>query len=364
MTAQTVTGAVATRDNGPGALIARYQQDFAAVLPTHIKPETFVRLAQGVLRRNAKVAKVAKANPGSFLAALLDCARLGHEPDTPAYYLVPFGSEIQGIEGYQGEIERMFRAGAVASVKAEVVKAGDLARDEQGRPRFEWIPSEMDRPHHKPDLFADRGELIGTYAYAEMVDGSTSRVVFMNKAEVMKHKAMSKSANSPDSPWQRWEDGMWLKTGVHELEKWVPTSSEYRREQLRAAAEASVAAAASAAPITPAAPAESPADILDAEVVTEEPTAEPQEPTATKTELTQLHTLLTKCGVTKPDDRKKVTARLVGRALKSTSELSSEEADTLIELLGRAAADTDPAKALDAVLAEFELADEQAGDGA
>ena len=30
---------------------------------------------------------------------------------------------------------------------------------------------------------------------------------------------------------------MWLKSAIHELEKWVPTSSEYRREQLRAAAE-------------------------------------------------------------------------------------------------------------------------------
>ncbi len=32
---------------------------------------------------------------------------------------------------------------------------------------------------------------------------------------------------------------MWMKTAVHELQKWVPTSAEYRREQLRAAAEAS-----------------------------------------------------------------------------------------------------------------------------
>lgn len=229
MTAQTVSNAVAQVDNSPGVLIERYKNDFASVLPSHVKPETWVRLAQGVLRRNDNVRKVAERNPGSFMAALLDCARLGHEPDTPQYYLVPFGNEIVGIEGYQGEIERMYRAGAVASVKAEVVREGD---------HFRYNPQTMDRPEHEPDWFGDRGELKGVYAYAVMRDGSTSRVVVMSRAEVMKHKAAARGANSADSPWNKWEESMWLKTAVHELEKWVPTSAEYRREQLRAIAEA------------------------------------------------------------------------------------------------------------------------------
>ncbi|MDP8971177.1 MAG: recombinase RecT [Actinomycetota bacterium] len=224
----TVSNAVATRNDGPGAMVRQYADDFAQVLPSHVKPSTFVRLAQGVLRKDDKLRAAAQRNPGSFMAALMDCARLGHEPGTEQYALVPFGSEIQGLEQYQGKIERMYRAGAVASVKAEVVRAND---------HFHYEPS-MDRPEHKVDWFgADRGKLIGVYAYAVMKDGSTSRVVVMNRAQVMEHKAMARGADKPDSPWNKWEEKMWLKSACHELEKWVPTSAEYLRDQARAAGE-------------------------------------------------------------------------------------------------------------------------------
>lgn len=288
MTRQTVTQAVAQRDSGPGALIAQYQGDFATVLPSHIKPETFVRLSQGLLRRNRQLADHAAANPAAFLAALLECARLGHEPGTDAYALVPFKEKgkptIVGIEQYQGEIERMYRAGAVSSVKAEVVRANDF---------YEFDQATMKRPDHRPGWYCtdppgqhrharflsaeERGELTGTYAYAEFPGGGVSRVVEMGRAEVMKHKAVARGADSADSPWKNWEASMWLKTGIHELEKWVPTSSEFRREQLRAIAEADVIRskptyeAAQAPPPLPL-PAE---EIADAELVDESPAEGP-----------------------------------------------------------------------------------------
>jgi len=225
---ETVSQAVARQDNGPAALVARYSGDFATVLPSHVKPETWVRVAQGVLRRDPNLARAAERNPGSFMAALLDCARLGLEPGTEQYYLVPFGNEVTGIVGYQGEIELIYRAGAVSSIKAEVVRSGDT---------FTYQP-DMERPEHKPDWFGARGELIGVYAYAVMRDGSTSRVVVMGRDEIERHRAMSRGWEKTTSPWQKWTESMWLKTAMHELAKWVPTSAEYRREQLRAAVEA------------------------------------------------------------------------------------------------------------------------------
>jgi len=251
----TVTNAVAQRDSSPGALIATYADDFARVLPAHVKPATFVRLAQGVLRRDDNLARAAISNPGALMAALLDCARLGHDPGTNAYWLIPFKGEIQGIEGYLGKIERIYRAGAVASVKAEIVRANDHWRFDR---------KTMDRPDHQFDDFAsdeDRGPLRGVYAYAEMVNGATSRVVTMGRAEVMKHKAMAKGADRPDSPWQKWEPSMWLRCAVGELEKWVPSSSEYRLAVARAAAEGGATA-----PARRPQPARSP-DVLDGEVV-------------------------------------------------------------------------------------------------
>jgi len=227
----TIAGALERRDNSPGALVEQYRGDFATVLPSHIKPETWVRLAQGILRRDQNLQRIATRNPGSFMAALLECARLGHEPGTPAFYLVPFGSEIQGIEGYRGKVDRIYRAGAVSSIVAEVVYEQD---------EYSYTPGPGRVPDHKPADVDNPGALVRVYAYAQMKDGSISRVIRMRKGEVERHMRESKGWDKPSSPWKRWPESMWLKTALHELEKWVPSSTEYAKEQLRLQAEVRV----------------------------------------------------------------------------------------------------------------------------
>lgn len=243
-TSETVTQAVARRDttHTPAALIRQYANDFATVLPTHIKPETWVRLAQGALRKGKRLPdgrfelEVAAANnPGAFLAALLDAARQGLEPGTEQYYLtvrkVKGRPEILGITGYQGYIENIYKAGAVASVIAEVVYDGD---------KFAYQPGRDEVPVHEIDWdAADRGKLRLVYAYARMHGGATSRVVVLNVKDIERIKKSSPGADSEFSPWQTHEAAMWLKSSVRQLAKWVPTSAEYRRELLRASAQAS-----------------------------------------------------------------------------------------------------------------------------
>ena len=73
-----------------------------------------------------------------------------------------------------------------------------------------------------------------------MKDGATSKVVILNRSQVMDAKAKSDSASGKGadySPWNTNEEAMWLKTAARRLAKWVPTSAEYMREQLRAQAE-------------------------------------------------------------------------------------------------------------------------------
>lgn len=237
------TTEIAQQDNSPRGMIATYRDDFASVLPTHIKPATWVRLAQGALKKGKRVANpagggsvyelelAAMNNPGVFMASLLDAARLGLEPGTEQYYLTPRRVkgqlEILGIVGYQGLIELIYRAGAVSSVVAECVYEND---------GFKFKPGRDERPDHDIDWDAeDRGELRLVYAYAVMKDGATSKVVILNKAKIAKIKAKSQGASSEYSPWQTNTDAMWLKSSVRQLAKWVPTSAEYVREQMRAA---------------------------------------------------------------------------------------------------------------------------------
>lgn len=268
MTAQTVSNAVAKREAGAAELVRQSRDWFRTIVPSHVDANAFVALSIGYLRKNPKLAAAAVRAPQAFTAALSECARLGLVPgDT--YHLVPFENtrndtvDITGITDYKGEIELIYRAGAVASVKAEIVRKRDHFR----------YTTDMDRPEHAPDWFGDRGDLIGAYAYAVMKDGATSKVIVYSKAEIDEVRAASKGATRSDSPWNTWYDRMALKTVIHRLEHFVPTSAEYRREQLRAAAEVSQQVNLSAPPPA-AAPAAHAADVVDAEIV-DEPAAEP-----------------------------------------------------------------------------------------
>ncbi len=245
-----MTGTIGTeverRDNSPRGLIEQYSQDFAMVLPSHIKPETWIRVAQGALKKGKKQGdkfelEIAAANnPAAFLSALLDAARQGLEPGTEQYYLTPRKVqgklEILGMRGYQGEIELMYRAGAVSSVIVEVVRDKDS---------FRYVPGRDEFPVHEIDWDSDdRGDLRLVYAYARMKDGAFSKVIVMNRSEMARIKGFAQGTSSDSSPWNTSTEAMWLKSGAHQLRKWVPTSAEYLTNLARAAGTAAGAAAA------------------------------------------------------------------------------------------------------------------------
>lgn len=241
MPAQTVSNAVAKQSEQPTDVVEYYKSDFAKVLPTTLKPETFVRLAQGVLRRNPKLMYAARMNPGSLLGVLLDAARLGHEPGTDDYYLRPIGegekASVQGIEGYRGVIKRMFNSGTVAAVIVETVHEGE---------DFSWEPDVMKTPTHRvPDWF-NRGEVKGAYAYAIFKDGAVSKVVIVGKKRIERAMGASdslKGRGRPYSPWTNDVEKMVLKTAAHDLEPWVPKSAEAQIHQVEVDAAAAAIAA-------------------------------------------------------------------------------------------------------------------------
>lgn len=284
MTENTVSTAIATRDQGPGAMVEQYREEYAALVPSHVNADQWIRLAVGAIRGNPMLEQAAKTDVGVFLRELKTAARLGLEPGTEQFYLTPRKSRahnykfiIQGIVGYQGIVELIYRAGAVSSVVVETVRAKDS---------FRYVIGRDERPVHDVDWFGgDRGELVGVYAYAVMKDGATSKVVILNRQQVMAAKALSESAkgkNAEYSPWNTNEEAMWLKTAARRLAKWVPTSAEYMREQLRAQAEVAGEMPSGFAPQLPQPHADVPDDGMDggdegpieAEFVDDEPARE------------------------------------------------------------------------------------------
>lgn len=374
MTERTITNAVANRDQEPpkaGALVKQYSGDFTTVLPSHIKPATWIRVAQGALKKGkpaqgdrygrTELEVAASNNPAAFLAALLEAARLGLEPGTEQYYLTPRKIkgrlEILGIVGYQGHIELMYRAGAVASVVAEVVHANDV---------FRFRPGADDIPHHEIDWdSADRGPMRLVYAFARMKDGATSKVVVLNKTAIEKIKAQSQGANSEYSPWQLWEQQMWLKSAVRQLQKWVPTSAEYIREQHRAARDTDTDQPFHFRRVEPE-PAQTgvgvPIDItdtwvedggdgvVDGEVIIEPP------PGITERQSKRLHAILTEGGINR-DTKIALLTQLTGREITTSAELTEAEATSVINKLAELAKFNIPL-----VEAVVELIDRKEGD--
>lgn len=359
MSGTTVAQAKEQQETGALAVMKMHSRGLLAVLPTHVKPAGWYAGAQAALRKDKDLLAAANANPGSLMNALNEAAQLGLNPGTDQYYLtwrrVKGTPQILGIVGYQGEIELIYRAGAVSSVRVDVVRANDL---------FIWTPGRIDQnpvprwdgpmvtPYHEADWFGDRGDVLGAYAYAVMKDGAISKVVIIDQERIKRAIAASPTANSSHSPWKTDYAAMVLKTGAHDLTKWVPTSAEYRREELRAAADV---AAEHAGPQIAPPPAAFPADlVVDADIV-DEPVVD-QLPSGadepiTQAQLTKLHTVLSKCGVTTNTAKRDDVSALVGRQIESTKDLTKAEAITVIDVVERAAADGNPAEALGAVIA-------------
>jgi recombination protein RecT len=360
MTAQTVSSAVATRDAGIVSVMWGRKTHFAAILPDHIDVKPFLGTAAAALYANNTLMKAAETSPDSLITALMRCAALGHQPGTDEFYLTPRKKngtwQVLGIEGYRGIVERMYRSGAVTSV---------IVREVCARDQFSYTEGLDDRPVHQfggtgtggtgADFFGangsrDRGEMVGVYAYAILATGAVSRVCILTRDDVEAARdAGGYKPDDPYSPWNRLDGGkdhpeftgrsMWWKTAARRLEPWVPTSAEYRREQLRASAAASEQASRGA--ITPApeaavngfAPPES-QDIADAEIVGEGTAVAPHEP-VTAAQLKKLGAIFSGFGFGSADraQRLGVVTRVIRREVGSMNELTKEEASKLIDTL-------------------------------
>lgn len=201
------------------------------LLPADVDVDTFAGLAAAALFRDVKLAEAAMRAPESLVIALRECARLGHNPGTSEYYLTVRGGAVLGLEGFQGQIDRMYRAGAVKAVHVDVVARGERLIRREPLPPEHVVPDDnwFDRDLSEPNL-------IGAYAWAVLDGGVPSHPVVMGRAEMMNHRA----AAATDKIWSgNWALSMWRKTVVHELAKYVPTSSSYRQERARADVEAS-----------------------------------------------------------------------------------------------------------------------------
>lgn len=121
-------------------------------LPEVITPERFTRMALSALNTTPKLNE---CTPMSFLAALMNAAQLGLEPNTPLgqAFLIPYNNkgkmECQFQLGYKGLIDLSYRNPNMQIITAHTVYEND---------EFEYELGLNPCLNHRPTL-GDRGEI-------------------------------------------------------------------------------------------------------------------------------------------------------------------------------------------------------------
>lgn len=183
----------------------------AEVMPKHLKPERFLRIAMATLTKSPKLAECTQA---SFLTCLLNLSAAGLEPDGRRAHLIPYGGECTLIIDYKGLAELAMRSGVVANLHADVVCEND---------DFEYDAGRVIK--HKIDFKKPRGAAYAAYAICRFKDG-TEKAECMTKDEIEGIRKRSRAGGS--GPWVSDWTEMAKKTAFRRLSKWLPLSAEFR----------------------------------------------------------------------------------------------------------------------------------------
>jgi len=203
-------------------LIKAMEPEIRKALPEVITPERFTRMALSALNTTPKLRECTQM---SFLAALMNAAQLGLEPNTPLgqAYLIPYNNkgvmECQFQIGYKGLIDLSYRNPQMQIISAQAVYENDEFSYELGlNPKLE----------HRPTL-GERGEVRLFYGLFKLVNGGFGFEVMSKTAMDEYAKEYSKAFDSSFSPWKNNYIGMAKKTVIKQALKYAPLKTDFRK---------------------------------------------------------------------------------------------------------------------------------------
>ena len=204
-------------------IIKALEPEIKRALPSVITPERFTRMA---LNAVSNTPALEKCTPMSFIAALMNAAQLGLEPNTPLgqAYLIPYRNKKKGVVecqfqiGYKGLIDLVYRNENVQTIQAQVVYENDA---------FEYELGLESKLRHIPAM-SDRGEMIYVYALFKLQNGGYGFEV-MNREAVVAHAQRYSPAFDGYSPWKTDFEEMAKKTVIKKVLKFAPIKTESLR---------------------------------------------------------------------------------------------------------------------------------------
>lgn len=204
-------------------MIHAMEPEIKKALPAVITPEWFTRMA---LTAVSNTPDLQKCTPMSFIAALMNVAQLGLEPNTPLgqAYLIPYKNKKKGVLecqfqiGYKGMIDLVYRNENVQTIQAQVVYEND---------DFEYELGLNSNLRHVPAL-SDRGEMLYVYALFKLQNGGYGFEV-LNREAVVAHAERYSPAFGGYSPWKTDFEAMAMKTAIKKVLKFAPLKTDFAR---------------------------------------------------------------------------------------------------------------------------------------
>jgi len=196
-------------------LLEKSKSQMALALPKHVTVDRLLRIAMTSIQ---KTPKLLDCSPQSLIAAVMQSAQLGLEPDgvLGQAYLVPYKTTCQLIPGYKGLLKLARQSGELSTIQAHAVRENDHFEFGYGLDPF---------LRHIPSL-DDPGDIMAFYAVARLKDGGYQFEV-MSKKDVDGIRARSMAAAS--GPWVSDYEEMGKKTVIRRLSKMLPASVELAR---------------------------------------------------------------------------------------------------------------------------------------
>jgi len=192
--------------------LSKMANQFKAALPPQVSVERFTRVAMTAISQTPSLVKCER---NSLYSAFMRCAQSGLLPDGKEAAIVPFGDKATFMPMVAGILKQVRNSGELASITPGIIKEKDQFRY--------WVDSDGAHLNHEPELFKERGAVIGAYALAKTKDGATY-IDVMPMDEIEKIRNVSRSKDS--GPWKQWWDEMAKKSVIRRLAKLLPSSTD------------------------------------------------------------------------------------------------------------------------------------------
>ena len=203
-------------------MVKALEPEIRRALPPVLTPERFTRMALSAINNTPELAN---CTPMSFIAALMNAAQLGLEPNTPLgqAYLIPYKNkgvlECQFQLGYKGLIDLAYRSGQIQVIQAQTVREFDY---------FEYQYGLDSKLVHRPGT-GDRGEITFIYGLFKLNNGGYGFEV-SNKEDMDAFASRySKSFGSRYSPWTENYEDMAKKTVIKRALKYAPVAGGFQK---------------------------------------------------------------------------------------------------------------------------------------